>query len=322
MDARLSQADSEVDFSFAVERQDGRRYTFNRGASTMQTHYASASTSKLVAAVIILRLVEQGYLTLAQKPQELIQSWPISSSDPLSGMTLAQLLSLTSGLASDSPCLDSVSIDFEACVDNLATTNAGRGKIPGQEFFYSDAHLQVAGLMAVKARGVAGWQNVFSEFKMQTGLFAASTFDLPSAGNPRIAGGMNMTGGDYMDFLKALKNGALLSAASMGQLLADQTASIPIAYSPIFEGINGGPGLGEDWHYGFGLWQECQSATYNCVPGTRVSSPGSYGAYPFWDRSKNYTGIVLRQGANNTLIKGITIERAVRSDVEQWAACS
>ncbi len=321
MDAQLSQAVSEVDFSFAVERQDGRRYAFNRGASTMQTPYPSASASKLVATVMILRLVEQGYLTLAEKPQDLINSWPIAGSDPLSGMTLAQLLSLTSGLASDSSCLDSATIGFEACVDDIATTNAGNGKIPGQQFSYSDAHHQVAALMAVKARAVAAWQDLFTEFKVQTGLFPASTFDIPSASNPRIAGGMAMTGGDYMDFLKALKAGVLLNAASMSQLLADQTASVSIDYSPIFSGLNGGPGLGEDWHYGFGLWQECQSATYNCVPGTRVSSPGSYGTYPFWDRSKDYTGIVIRQGANNTLITGINIERGVRPEVEKWAAC-
>ena len=47
MDARLAQAESEVDFSFAAERGDGRRYGFNRGRSTLQTRYESASTSKL-----------------------------------------------------------------------------------------------------------------------------------------------------------------------------------------------------------------------------------------------------------------------------------
>ena len=61
----LARATSEVDFSFAVERQDGRRYSYQRGASTLQTSYESASTSKLVSAVIILRLVEQGYLSLS-----------------------------------------------------------------------------------------------------------------------------------------------------------------------------------------------------------------------------------------------------------------
>ena len=193
--------------------------------------------------------------------------------------------------------------------------NAGNGITPGQQYYYANVYLQVAGLMAVKARGVPSWQDVFAEFKTKTGLFSTSTYDFPSASNPRLAGGMHWTGEEYMAFLKALKEGALLNAASMSQLLADRTASIPIVYSPVFAS------LGEDWHYGFGLWHECQSKTFNCVSGTRVSSPGGFGAYPFWDRSKGYTGIVARHGAPGTLTTGIAIERSVRSSVEQWAAC-
>ena len=323
MDSVLSQAVSEVDFSFAVERQDGRRYTFNRGGSTLQTSYESKSVSKLVSAVMILRLAEQNVLVLSDRPQDHIgAAWPILSPNPLSAMTLAQLLSFTSGLTLDQSCLDDRNSDFETCVISVANANAGNSIAPGQEFFYASAHLQVAGLMAVKARGVASWQAIVAEFKAQTGLFPASSYDSPSLSNPTLAGGMHFTGQDYMDFLKALKGGSLLNAASMSELLADRTASIPIRFSPIFSGIGGGAGLGEDWHYGFGLWHECRSATFNCVAGTRVSSPGALGSYPFWDRSKGYTGIVVLQGVFGTdMITGINIERSVRPIVEQWAAC-
>lgn len=323
MTARLSQAESEVDFSFAVERKDGRRYNYNRGASTLQKSYESASTSKLVAAVVIMRVVEQGYLSLEQRPQDLIEAWPIVSSDPLYGMTLRHLLSLTAGFTQDPPCLDSATSDFEACVIEVANVNAGNGSTAGQQFIYVSADHQVAGLMAVKARGPGwSWEQIFTEFKTQTGLFAGSAFDVPSISNPLMGGGMHVTGADYMDFLKALKDGALLNAASMSELLTDHTASVEIVFSPILQGIQGDPGLGEDWHYGFGLWHECRSAVFNCVPATRVSSPGNFGSYPFWDRSKDYTGVVARQGAPGHVTTGIAIERSVRSEVEQWAACS
>jgi CubicO group peptidase (beta-lactamase class C family) len=321
MTARLSQAESEVDFSFAVERKDGRRYNYNRGASTLQKAYESASTSKLVAAVVIMRLVEQGYLSLEDRPQKFIVAWPIVISDPMYGMTLRHLLSLTAGFTWDIPCLDSATADFEACVIEVANVNAFNGSTAGRQFFYTSADHQVAGLMAVKARG-ASWDQIFTEFKTQTGLFAGSAFDVPSTSNPLMGGGMHVTGADYMDFLKALKSGALLNATSMSELLTDHTASVKIAFSPILEGIQGDPGLGEDWHYGFGLWHECRSAVFNCVPATRVSSPGNFGSYPFWDRSKGYTGIVARQGAAGHVTTGIRIERSVRSEVEQWAACS
>jgi CubicO group peptidase (beta-lactamase class C family) len=321
MDSVLSQAVSEVDFSFSVERNDGRRYVFNRGGSTLQTSYLSKSASKLVSAVMILRLVEQGYLSLSDRPQDHIAAWPIPGSDPLFDMSLSHLLSFTSGLTTDPPCLDAGNSAFEDCVITIANTNSGNGIAPGQEFFYASSHLQVAGLMAVRARGVADWQAVFAEFKAQTGLFPTSSFDEPSASNPTLAGGMNFTGAEYLNFLEALKGGTLMNAASMGQLLTDHTASVPIAFSPVFSGIGGGAGLGEDWHYGFGLWHECQSPMFNCVAGSRVSSPGALGTYPFWDRSKGYTGIVVRQGAFGTFTNGITIERSVRSLVELWAAC-
>ncbi|HEY8102732.1 MAG TPA: serine hydrolase domain-containing protein [Burkholderiaceae bacterium] len=311
----LSQATSDVDFSFVVERQDGRRYNYNRGASTLQTSYESASTSKLVTAVIILRLVEQGYLNLSDRPQDRIGSWPIANTDPLYNMTLAQLLSFTAGLTTEPACLNAGFINFETCVNNIATANAGNGISPGQEFYYASTYLQVAGLMAIKARGVATWQDVFSEFKTQTGLFANGAYDLPSASNPRLAGGMHWTGEEYMAFLTALKKGLLLNPTSMNQLLADHTVNITMANSPSLTD------LGEDWHYGFGLWQECQSTTYNCTPGTRVSSPGSYGAYPYWDRVKAYTGLLARQGPLRSFSDGAAIERAVRPKVEEWVAC-
>jgi len=319
--ALSSVAVSEVDFSYAVERLDGRRYTFNRGSSTLQTSYESKSASKLVSAVILLRLVEQGYLALPDQPQQYIDGWPIGGSDPLSGITLAHLLSFTSGLTEDPACLNAANSDFEECVLSVADANAGNGNVPGQAFFYASGHLQVAGLMAVKARGVAGWQAIFTEFRSQTGLFPASPYDAPSLSNPNLAGGMHFTGEDYMAFLKALKGGLLLNAASMNQLLMDRTASIPMVYSPILSGIGGGAGLGEDWHYGFGLWHECRSATFNCTAGARVSSPGALGSYPFWDRTRGYSGVVVRAGAFGTLTTGIAIERAVRATVEAWAAC-
>jgi CubicO group peptidase (beta-lactamase class C family) len=305
LDSAFAKVKSKVDFSFAAERRDGRRYRYQRGASTLQTSYKSASTSKLVTAVVILRLVERGYLNLSDRPQDHIAAWPFNRADPLFEMTLAQLLSFTSGLV----------VDFERCVIKIADANAGEGGTPGAKFFYAGTHLQVAGLMAVKARGVPGWAEVFAEFKSQTGLFPNAAYDLPSASNPRLAGGMHWTGEEYLDFLKALKRGAILNAGSMKALLADHTADAGISYAPTVSG------LGEEWHYGFGLWHECESPSYDCRPGVRVSSPGAYGAYPFWDRDKDYIAIVARQGRLGTFPEGVAIERSVRSLVEEWAAC-
>lgn len=315
MDELLTLAISEVDFSFTVKRDDGRQYIFNRGSSTLQTVYESASTSKLVSAVIILRLVELGYLNLTDRPQNYINSWPINSADPLYDMNLAQLLSFTSGLETTPLCLNSSSLNFENCVNNIATRNVNNDITPGQSFYYAGTHLQVAGFMAYKAIGVTSWKEVFSQFKVQTDLFLNSIFDLPSTNNPRLAGGMHWSGEEYMDFLFALKNGEILNPSSMALLLTNYTTDITMTYSPVFDDLK------EDWNYGFGLWHECESQIFNCKTGGRVSSPGAYGAYPYWDQSLDYIGLVARQGTLGTYTNGMMIERTVRGTVERWATC-
>ena len=315
MNSQFAQLVTDTDFSFGVERDDGRRYVYQRGSSRMQTVYESASTSKLVSAVIILRLVEQGYLKLDDKPQDRIATWPIAPTSPLATMNLANLLSFTSGLTDEPLCVNAGFMNFESCVNTIANVNANNQIVPGSEFYYASTHLQVAGLMAVKARGVASWQDIFNEFKQQTGLFKMASYDLPSSSNPRLAGGMHWTGEEYLDFLSALKKGRLLNAASMTQLLADRTATAKLVYSPA-------AALGEVWHYGFGYWHECQSTSFNCTPATRISSPGAYGAYPFWDRSKSYVGILARQGDLGTFTKGAALERTMRPKVEAWLACA
>ncbi|ESQ83767.1 hypothetical protein ABENE_20050 [Asticcacaulis benevestitus DSM 16100 = ATCC BAA-896] len=269
----------------------------------------------MVSSIIILRLVDQGYLKLTDRPQDKIAEWPIASTDPLYTMTLAQLLSFTSGLEVEPGCINLPNADMASCVGAIATANANNGVTPGTRFYYDSSHMQVAGLMAVRARGLATWADVFNEFRTQTGLFPTGTYDLPSVSNPRLAGGMHWKGVEYLDFLKALKSGTLLTSSMMSEYLADRTAApVTIAYSPLQK-------INEDWHYGLGHWNECQSATWNCQPMQRTSSPGAYGAYPYWDHAKNYIGIVARQGGLGTYTSGLDIERTVRPQVEAWAAC-
>ena len=205
MTEQLSGAPSSVDFSVTLERSDGRNYQYLRGSSTFQTPYESASTSKLVSAVIILRLIEQGHLDLADSPQDHIPTWPIIASDSLFNINLSQLLSFTSGLTDEPFCLNIGLSNFENCVENIGTENQGNGNNPGEAFYYSGTHLQVAGLMAIEALNVSSWQDVFTLFQSETGLFPNSEYDLPSSSNPRLAGGMHWTGDDYLTFLRALK---------------------------------------------------------------------------------------------------------------------
>jgi CubicO group peptidase (beta-lactamase class C family) len=273
-------------------------------------------------------------LTLDSRPQDFINAskWPVTISDPLYNITLRQLLSFTSGLTEEPGCITpgNPNIDFADCVANIATANKGNGEIPGAVFNYSSSHLQVAGLMAIEARNLAkgisnsAWQNLFTDFKSKTGTFLNSQYDLPSKRNPRLAGGMHWTGTDYFNFIQAYYNGQILSALPVpGQVLSlqkqqmsDQTVGAVIGYSPAKAG------LGEDWHYGFGLWQECHAADFNCaLSAESVSSPGAYGAYPFINNKNRFFGMVARQGAIGTFVDGYTsVYAVVEPDLIKWAS--
>lgn len=309
----LAEADTNIDYTLYLETQDGANYTFSKGDSTISTTYESASTSKWVSAVIILRLVDQGILALDDRPQELIDNWAIDPSDTLYNITLANLLSFTSGLIEEPLCINLPGADFETCIKRIATLNAGNGKIPGVEFYYGSAHLQLAALMAIKAAGVNSWQDLFEDFQEQTGLFPNGAYDLPSAENPRLAGGMHWQGDEYADFIRAFFDGDLLSESTRANMMSDHTASAVIGKSPAVDAIN------QNWHYGFGIWLECPHEIFDCDVTAYYSSPGAFGAYPFLNTELDYFGILARQGNLGTFREGKSVFSDVVDVAEQWA---
>ncbi len=182
----LAGLDTDTDFAFHLEDDQGDSFDYHRDSINLDTSLESASTSKWITAVIILRLVDQGFLTLEDTPQDHISSWPIPVGDSLRSITLANLLNFTSGLVESPGCLNWGISNFDNCVEKIATDNIGNGKIPGEEFYYSGTHLQVAGQMAINAGGFSDWQAVVADFKASTGLFASSQYDLPSTSNPSL----------------------------------------------------------------------------------------------------------------------------------------
>lgn len=317
MTATLATAPTDTDFTLMLERADGRAYRYSRGASTSTTSYESASTSKLVSAVVILTLVERGFLSLDTKPQELLWFWNPPEGSPAAALTLRQLLSFTSGFWDEPLCLNLAASGFEQCVQSIYYKNVGYGIVPGSEYYYSGTHLQIAGLMAIQARGFATWTQVFEEFQARTGLFAHSRYDLPSAANPRLAGGMHWTGSDYLEFLRALSQGRLLSPAAQAALFTNHRGTAQVLNSPSLNAI------GEDWAYGLGNWVECESPQFTCRSSPRRnSSPGAYGAYPFIDFQAGYFGLLARQGALGTFDRGLELYRRVHDTAVRWSTQS
>ncbi len=311
----LDEVSTDTDFVLRLRTLAGREFAHSVGTASATASVESASTSKWVTAAIILSLVERGELALDAPPQEYIEFWTSDPVDPLSRVTLAQLLSFTSGLEEAAFCSNLGAADFETCIESNYEANLVEPVEPGTAFYYGSTHMQVAGLMAMRAVGASTWGEVFTEFQSRTGLFGASRYDLPSESNPRLAGGMHWTANDYLDFLDDFAHGRLLSAALQSSMIADNTRDVAIRYSPALEGVE------EDWHYGLGLWLECPSATFDCASITRVSSPGAYGAYPFLDFEEEYYGILARQGDLGTFAEGKAVLDAVAQETQAWARC-
>ncbi|MBX2848609.1 MAG: beta-lactamase family protein [Acidiferrobacterales bacterium] len=309
MYAMLAKYPTDTDFTFLVEADNGHRFEYSRGSSTSQTVYESASTSKLVTAAIGMWLVQEGVINLGSNPQDFLDFWP--SVGLHSEITFEHLLSFTSGLVEEPLCLNLAIANFENCVEQILQVNPDI-KMPGSEYYYGSSHMQVAGAMMIEALGLSTWSGVFSLFKAQTNLFENSFYQIPSNINPRLAGGMVWSAVEYMAFLESLYRRNVLSDNNLSVLLDDRLGSASITYSP----INVQSGL--DWHYGLGVWLECESVEFNCQAPFRVSSPGSFGAYPFIDFQHNYFGIVSRQGDRSTAIEGISVHREIEELLVDW----
>lgn len=304
----------EPNFTLALETADGHRFVHSHGDSTITESYESASTSKWVAASVILDLVDRGRLELSDEPSAYLPFWEAE------GVTLAQLLAFTSGFSQEPLCLNLPRASFADCVEQAYRLNVDDAPAPGREFDYSSVHLQIAGLMAVKAAQVDGFATLFQDWQSRTGLFPSGAFDLPSRDNPRLAGGMHWTAEEYLGFLRALYRGELLEPATRQAMLESQRGAAEVVQSPALDA------LGQDWAYGFGNWLECPTAigagTFDCGAGHRNSSPGAYGAYPFIDFEHRYFGILARQGTLGTFREGDSLFGVVAADAARWAeAC-
>ncbi|WP_221628014.1 serine hydrolase domain-containing protein [Teredinibacter franksiae] len=320
LSSRLASASTDTDFTFYLESSDGQAFSYSRGNADLTRSYESASTSKWVSAAIILQVVDRGLMALDDHPQDYLPKsvWDLPEDSVLKDITLAQLLSFTSGLDQPQLCDNLPNADFFQCVSNIADDHLQSTNLPGGIFHYGSNHLQVAGAMAVEAGGYSSWLELFDEFKAVTGLFPSSHYSLPSQNNPRLAGGMTWTATDYIDFIRAFRDADFYSStAPVEQATSDQIVGAVISNSPAMSGIS------EDWHYGFGLWIECHESSFNstCAETPTVSSPGAYGAYPFLNTSNGAFGLIARQGQLGSFREGYALLDGVRDLVDNWAEC-
>jgi CubicO group peptidase (beta-lactamase class C family) len=250
---------------------------------------AIASASKLVSGLTILRLVDQGFLTLDSTTGAVL-GW----TGPQAAITLRQLLSFTSGLPPEAPCTLLPDIELADCVDWISRLDLEAA--PGTRFDYGSTHLHVAARMAEVVTGQS-WANVFAtQIKAPLGLGADMQYYTgPRQGvgttNPLIAGGLRATMNEYARVLQLEFNrGTYLGNRLIGESLFTVQATEP--YPNALIGNSPFQKIGIDYHYGLTAWLECPPPAANCAV---LSSPGAFGFTPWVDRDGGYYAILAME---------------------------
>ena len=295
-----------ADMAVILGNADGVQFTYSKGDLTTSSIVPIASASKWLSAMIVMRLVEEGVLSLSDNPQDHLSFWTQSPDDPRSRITLAQLLSFTSGFEGSTglgaqegvSCIEDAETTIEACAEAIFESGlkADGGYFayePGTTFYYGPIHLHIAAAMAVSATGQR-WNQLFRQYVGEgLGLALQTGFGLPSLENARASGGATASASDYATILYAYITGQILMDDSIEAMSQDRTPVESVAMESV-------PVVASDgvaWHYAFGSWRECNQSTYDetCEGDGVVSSPGAFGFYPWWDRRDDTWGVIAAQ---------------------------
>jgi uncharacterized protein (TIGR03437 family) len=274
-----------------------------------------ASASKWLAAATILTLVDDRTLSLDTRVSQYLPQF----NQDKAAITLRQLLSHTSGLVSDSPCLVSGSTAMAGCVSEIAAEPLRFP--PGAKFAYGNASLQVAGHLAERATGKS-WNTLFWE-RLGTPLkFACTRLDgIGSLESPIVANGVVSCADDYTRFLQMIIGGGvyggrrILSTASIAEMSADQTRGVEIAETLYSSFAQLDPQL-PLLRYGLGVWRERVDPSFRAL---EISSQGAFGFSPWVDFQRNLTGVLAVESSQEAIMQAyLDMKAVVRRTVPAW----
>ena len=251
-----------------------------------------ASASKWLSALVIQRLVEQGRMRWDDTIADYFGSGYPEPDATKGAITLAQLMSHTSGISTASAtCLQFANrnMALDACAKQIL--GAPLSWQPGTMFAYGENSMQVAGAMAQRATGQAWIKLVKSELtiplKMTKTDYGLNSSGLPFK-NPIIAGGARSTLRDYANVVQMVLQGGVfdgtqyLSPEGIAGMQLDQTHGVPVdlASDPYPEASG----------YGYGEWRDQVDCDGIAI---RVSSTGAFGTSPWVDYGHGIAAVFL-----------------------------
>jgi CubicO group peptidase (beta-lactamase class C family) len=313
-----------------VRREGTPIYTYQAGSIGRETVVGFASATKLVSAGVILALAERPEWGLDVPMGNTVL---LMNSHGKGALTPYHAFTMTAGLCSD-PTLGDTCPAYEILpfytLEQSAfqiITNYPVHHPPMTVMSYDGAGMQLAGYTATRVFNTP-WQELAEETLFDP-LGMNATSYTRFAPNPAIAGGLETNAADYLLYLDMLLNGGehegvrLLTEDSIDVLWINHTQGLPITNSPwnnkegldLPYGVEGPP-------YGFGCWVLAQEPVSGVVE--EICSPGAFGTFPWMDRKRGLTGILVTEMPTGTrewvvethMIQLIreAIDNAVRTD--------
>ena len=285
--------------TLAVVRTDeGQIYEKGYGDFSADRISLITSTGKVLAAGVILTLVDDGLLDVDRPVAEYLD-W----GDYHASVTIRHLLSMMAGIPGTSgktlpytePCVVDSAATLQEC-GQIVFRNESQFIPPGQEFRYSAGAWQLAGAVAEVVSGKT-WAELVEEKLIAPCALHATGFsnirpdqfdgdptNLPETANPRLGGGAYSGVSDYskvllMHLRRGLCGQLRVLSSEMVQLMQEDlvpegAAGLPPIWRP--EAIN----------YGMGWWK------YEDQPGLLVDS-GGFGARAILHPEEGWGAIMI-----------------------------
>lgn len=274
-------------YGVTIIKDDKILYQYKSDQFNDDTAIPIASASKWLSAGVIMKLVDEGLISLNDPLKKFFPSVGKEKAD----ITIRQLFSHTSALPGNGT-FDLIKMGKEdmatQCESILKKDLIGK---PGIVFSYGGESMQVAGRIA-EIVSKKDFEVLFQE-RIAKPLEMKNTSFTRNGRTPQVAGGASSTINDYLHFLNMLVNNGIykgkrvLSEASVKVMLANQIGDPKIENSPFtkYEELTTPPII---MKYGIGNWREENkdgSLKFS-------SSPGAFGFTPWIDAEHHYYGIL------------------------------
>jgi len=276
-------------------------YTYQAGWLDRDTAIPFASASKMVSAAVVLSLAERPEWDIHQPMGEtvlLMNAYDMGALTPYHGFTMTSGLCSNPDLEAQCPrysLIPTINLEQSAF---LIIANIPVHYAPGTVMMYDGYGMQLTGYTATRVFSQS-WENlaretVFLPLQMNSSSYTA--FGI----NPGIGGALVSSASDYMTFMQMIANDGvhdgvrLLSEESIALMWENHTQGLPSTYSPFHNvGDLELPYDLESLDYGFGSWILAQDPESDEVE--EICSPGGFGTFPWIDRKRNLTGIIVTE---------------------------